>query len=60
MTSVAGPVSINKPAAACVIVAWLAGWTILGAWPMMTRDACDVTGWRASWPGRPGLNPWRR
>ncbi len=26
-------------AAACVIVAWLAGWTILGAWRMMTRDA---------------------
>jgi hypothetical protein len=25
--------------AACVIVAWLAGWTILGAWRMMTRDA---------------------
>jgi hypothetical protein len=25
--------------AACVIVAWLAGWTVLGAWRMMTRDA---------------------
>jgi hypothetical protein len=25
--------------AACVIVAWLACWTILGAWRMMTRDA---------------------
>jgi hypothetical protein len=25
--------------AACVIIAWLAGWTILGAWRMMTRDA---------------------
>ncbi len=25
--------------AVCVIVAWLAGWTILGAWRMMTRDA---------------------
>jgi len=25
--------------AAWVIVAWLAGWTILGAWRMMTRDA---------------------
>jgi hypothetical protein len=25
--------------AACVIIAWLAGWTMLGAWRMMTRDA---------------------
>ncbi len=25
--------------AACVIIAWLAGWTIIGAWRMMTRDA---------------------
>ena len=25
--------------AACVIIAWLACWTILGAWRMMTRDA---------------------
>jgi hypothetical protein len=25
--------------ATCVIIAWLAGWTILGAWRMMTRDA---------------------
>ena len=25
--------------AACVIIAWLVGWTILGAWRMMTRDA---------------------
>jgi hypothetical protein len=25
--------------ASCVIIAWLAGWTILGAWRMMTRDA---------------------
>jgi len=24
--------------AVCVIVAWLVGWTILGAWRMMTRD----------------------
>ncbi len=23
----------------CVIVAWLVGWTVLGAWRMMTRDA---------------------
>jgi len=23
----------------CVIVAWLIGWTVLGAWRMMTRDA---------------------
>jgi hypothetical protein len=25
--------------AACVVIAWLAGWTILGAWRMVTRDA---------------------
>ena len=25
--------------AICVIVAWLVGWTVLGAWRMMTRDA---------------------
>ena len=25
--------------ATCVIIAWLVGWTILGAWRMMTRDA---------------------
>jgi hypothetical protein len=25
--------------AICAIIAWLAGWTILGAWRMMTRDA---------------------
>lgn len=25
--------------AACIIIAWLAGWTILGAWRMTTRDA---------------------
>ena len=25
--------------AVCVILAWLVGWTILGAWRMMTRDA---------------------
>lgn len=25
--------------AVCVIVAWLVGWTMLGAWRMMTRDA---------------------
>jgi hypothetical protein len=30
--------------AACVIIAWLACWTILGAWRMMTRDAlCTLT-----------------
>ena len=28
--------------AVCVIIAWLAGWTILGAWRMMTRDACSA------------------
>jgi len=25
--------------AACVVIAWLVGWTILGAWRMATRDA---------------------
>ena len=25
--------------AVCVIVAWLVGWSLLGAWRMMTRDA---------------------
>jgi hypothetical protein len=25
--------------AVCVIIAWLAAWTTLGAWRMMTRDA---------------------
>jgi len=25
--------------AICVIVAWLVGWTVIGAWRMMTRDA---------------------
>ncbi|MGH3418010.1 MAG: hypothetical protein ACRDOD_00200 [Streptosporangiaceae bacterium] len=25
--------------AVCVVIAWLAAWTILGAWRMMTRDA---------------------
>lgn len=25
--------------AVCVIAAWLAVWTILGAWRMMTKDA---------------------
>jgi len=25
--------------AVCVIVAWLVGWSILGAWRMITRDA---------------------
>jgi hypothetical protein len=25
--------------AVCVIVAWLVGWTVVGAWRMMTRDA---------------------
>ena len=23
----------------CVVIGWLVGWTILGAWRMMTRDA---------------------
>jgi hypothetical protein len=25
--------------AVCVIIAWLVGWSILGAWRMVTRDA---------------------
>ena len=29
----------TKLVAVCVIIAWLIGWTILGAWRMMTRDA---------------------
>jgi hypothetical protein len=29
----------SAPQAICVVIGWLAGWTILGAWRMMTRDA---------------------
>jgi hypothetical protein len=29
----------TKFVAVCVILAWLIGWTVLGAWRMMTRDA---------------------
>lgn len=40
---VGGPGSAVLPESAaqagCVIIAWLAGWTILGAWRMRTRDA---------------------
>jgi hypothetical protein len=40
---VGGPGSALLPesaaAAVGVIIAWLAGWTVLGAWRMMTRDA---------------------
>jgi hypothetical protein len=40
---VGGPGSTLLPESAtqasCVILAWQAGWTILGAWRMMTRDA---------------------
>jgi hypothetical protein len=32
-------VTESTTTAICVIVAWLIGWTILGAWRMMTRDA---------------------
>jgi hypothetical protein len=32
-------VSESTTVAVCVIVAWLVGWTALGAWRMMTRDA---------------------
>jgi hypothetical protein len=31
--------SESTTTAVCVIVAWLVGWTVLGAWRMMTRDA---------------------
>jgi hypothetical protein len=40
---VGGPGSVRLPESAteavCVIIAWLAAWTILGAWRMATRDA---------------------
>jgi len=40
---VGGPGAVLLPESATqaiwVIIAWLAGWTILGAWRMMTRDA---------------------
>jgi hypothetical protein len=32
-------VTESTTTAICVILAWLIGWTILGAWRMMTRDA---------------------
>ncbi len=28
-----------RTAAVCVIIAWLVGWTVIGAWRMVTRDA---------------------
>jgi hypothetical protein len=31
--------SESTAVAVCVIVAWLVGWTVLGAWRMVTRDA---------------------
>jgi len=41
--SVGGPGASRLPESAieavCVIIAWLAAWTILGAWRTMTRDA---------------------
>ena len=37
--AVQSPVSESATQAACVIIVWLAVWTILGAWRMMTRDA---------------------
>ncbi len=33
------PLPESATQAACVIIVWLAVWTILGAWRMMTRDA---------------------
>ena len=35
----AGLLPESTTVAVCVIAAWLVGWTILGAWRMMTRDA---------------------
>ena len=35
----ASPLPESATEAVCVIVAWLAAWTVLGAWRMMTRDA---------------------
>lgn len=35
----AGLLPESTTAAVCVIVAWLVGWTVLGAWRMTTRDA---------------------
>ncbi|HVB91379.1 MAG TPA: hypothetical protein VND70_04695 [Acidimicrobiales bacterium] len=35
----AGLLPESTTVAVCVIVAWLVGWTILGAWRMITRDA---------------------
>jgi hypothetical protein len=32
-------VTESTTTAICVILAWLVGWTVLGAWRMMTRDA---------------------
>jgi hypothetical protein len=29
----------SRTVAVCVVVAWLVGWTALGAWRMVTRDA---------------------
>ena len=29
----------SRTVAVCVVVAWLVGWTVLGAWRMVTRDA---------------------
>ena len=35
----AGLLPESTTVAICVIVAWLVGWTVLGVWRMMTRDA---------------------
>lgn len=35
----AGLLPESTTVAICVIVAWLVGWSVLGAWRMMTRDA---------------------
>jgi hypothetical protein len=32
-------VTESTTTAVCVVLAWLVGWTALGAWRMMTRDA---------------------
>jgi hypothetical protein len=34
-----GLIPESTTVAVCVIIAWLVGWTVIGAWRMMTRDA---------------------
>jgi hypothetical protein len=59
---VGGPGSVRLPESAteavCVIIAWLAAWTLVGAWRMTTRD---VLRYRAAFRGRGTriIRPWR-